>query len=105
MCFKGYNLSKTPANMVGSVMLAYLCFRLLIGTQPRLEDGAANRIRDRLEGFLDDLLFYGVDLAFERFVFSVIDHFNYGKLDLFVAEKDTTEFSDPRHCLSLGADR
>jgi hypothetical protein len=23
---------------------------------------------------------------------------------LFVAEKDTTEFSDPRHCLSLGAD-
>ena len=35
--------------------------------------------------------------------FPLIDHFNYGKLDLFVAEKDTTEFSDPRHCLSLGA--
>lgn len=102
--FQGLQSEQDTRKYGWSVMLAYLCFRLLIGTQPRLEDGAANRIRDRLEGFLDDLLFYGVDLAFERFVFSVIDHLNYGKLDLFVAEKDTTEFSDPRHCLSLGAD-
>ena len=102
--FQGLQSEQDTRKYGWSVILVYLYFRLLTGTSSRLEDRAANRIRDRLEGFLDDLLFYGVDLAFERFVFSVIDHFNYGKLDFFIAEKDATEFSDPRHYLSLGAD-
>ena len=101
MCFEGYSLSKTPVNMVG---VAYLRSCLLIGSQPRLEYGTANRIHDHFEGLLDDLLVYGVDLAFVSFIDSAIDHFSYGKLDLFVVEKDTTELSDTRHCLSLGAD-
>ena len=82
-------------------MLAYLCFRLLIGAQPRLEDRAADRIRDHLEGLLNGLLFYGVDLACVRFIFSATDHFSYGKFNLFVVEKDMAESLEPRHCLYL----
>ena len=102
--FQGLQSEQDTRQYGWSVMLAYLCIRLLIGTQTRLKDGAANRIRDSLESFLDDLLFYDADLAFESFVFPVIDHLSYGKLDFFVAEKDATEFSEPRHCLSLGVD-
>ena len=35
-------------------MLAYLCLCLFIGTQTRLKDGGANRIRDCFESFVHD---------------------------------------------------
>lgn len=82
----------------------YLCFCLLIGAQTRLEDRAADSLRDCLESFLDNFLFNGVDQALESFVFSIVDNLSYGKLDLCVAKEDAAEFSDAGHFLSLGAD-
>lgn len=61
-------------------------------------------MRYRFKSFLNDFLFDGIDRAFICSIFSGVYNLSYGKLNASVVEKDVAEFSDFRHCLSLGAD-